>query len=291
MNKAAGETRPPVEIKLSTARGMLTALRGGDRQGPKLLALHGWLDNAASFLPMMPMLSGFDLVALDLPGHGGSAHRLPGYDYVFADWIHDVLDVLDALQWPRAHLLGHSMGGAIATVVAASAPARVDRLALIEALGPIAGIATEAGERLRHAVAARRALDPGKAQRVIADIETAVDARLAVSRMERDAARLIVARNLQQVDGGLAWRSDPRLTLPTHVRTDEAFIRSWIAAVEAPTLVLAADPAPPYFTPGLRDARLAMLRDGRSRALAGGHHLHMEQPETVAALLREFLAG
>ena len=287
----AGDYQPPVEIELPTARGVLTGLRGGDRQGPRVLALHGWLDNAASFLPMMPLLPGFDVVALDLPGHGGSAHRLPGYDYVFADWIHDVLDVLDALQWPRAHLLGHSMGGAIATVVAASAPARVERLALNEALGPIAGIATEAGDRLRQAVAARRALDPEKSQRVIADLETAVDARLAVSRMERDAARLIVARNLKEVDGGLAWRSDPRLTLPTHVHTDEGFIRSWIAAVEAPTLVLAADPAPPYFTPGLRDARLAVLRDGRSHALAGGHHLHMEQPETVAALLRDFLAG
>ena len=88
------------------------------------------------------------------------------------------------------------------------------RLALIEALGPIAGIATEAGERLRQAVAARRALDPEKSQRVIADIESAVDARLAVSRMERDAARLIVARNLKKVEGGFAWRSDPRLTLP-----------------------------------------------------------------------------
>ena len=288
---AANEYQPPVEIELSTARGMLTGLRGGDRQGPRVLALHGWLDNAASFLPMMPMLPGFDVVALDLPGHGASAHRLPGYDYVFADWIHDVLDVLDALQWPRAHLLGHSMGGAIATVVAASAPARVDRLALIEALGPIAGIATEAGEHLRQAVAARRALDPEKSQRVIADIESAVDARLAVSRMERDAARLIVARNLKKVEGGFAWRSDPRLTLPTHVRTDEAFIRSWIAAVEAPTLVLAADPAPPYFSPGLLDTRLAMLRDGRSHSLPGGHHLHMEQAETVATLLREFLAG
>ena len=288
---AANEYPPPVEISLPTARGTLSALRSGNPRGPRLLALHGWLDNAASFLPMMPLLSGFDVVALDLPGHGGSAHRLPGYDYVFADWIHDVLDVLDALEWPRAHLLGHSMGGAIATVVAASAPARVERLALIEALGPIAGIASEAGDRLRQAVAARRAQDPEKSQRVIADIETAVDARLVVSRMDRDAARLIVARNLKAVEGGFAWRSDPRLTLPTHVRTDEAFIRSWIAAVEAPTLVLAADPAPPYFTTDLRDARMAMLRDGRSHALPGGHHLHMEQAERVAALLREFLAG
>ena len=279
------------EFALACSRGTITGLRSGTADGPKLLALHGWLDNAASFVPLQPELAQFDLVALDLPGQGGSAHRQPGYDYVFVDWIHDVLDVLDALGWSQTNLLGHSMGGAIATVVAASAPERIVRLALIEALGPIAGVAAEAGTRLRQAVAARRALDGEKAPRVIPDLELAVDARLAVSTMSRDAARLIVSRNLRAVTGGYVWRSDPRLTLPTHVRTDEAFIRSWIRAIQAPTLVIAGDPAPPYFIPGLRDERIAELRDGRLQVIAGGHHLHMEQPERVAAVLRPFLLG
>ncbi|HMB57294.1 MAG TPA: alpha/beta hydrolase [Arenimonas sp.] len=277
------------EISLTTARGPITALRGGTPGGPRVLALHGWLDNAASFLPLHEFLPRLDLVALDLPGHGGSAHRLPGYDYVFVDWIHDVLDALDALGWSSAALLGHSMGGAIATVVAASAPERVEKLALIEALGPISGIADEAGARLRQAVAARRALDPARAARVIPDIDTAVDARLAASKMSRDAARLIVERNLRPVEDGFVWRSDPRLTLPTHVRTDEGFVRSWIRAIEAPVLVIAADPAPPYFNPAIRAGRLAELRDGRVEVIAGGHHLHMEQPERVAEVLRKFL--
>jgi pimeloyl-ACP methyl ester carboxylesterase len=278
------------EITLAGARGAITALRHGNPDGPKLLCLHGWLDNAASFVPLMPLLRDFDLVALDLPGHGASAHRLPGYDYVFVDWIHDVLDAQDALGWPSATMLGHSMGGAIATVVATSAPERVHKLALIEALGPISGKAEEAGARLKLAVAARRALEAAaRSGRVIADIETAVDARLAVSNMSRAAARLIVERNLRAVPGGYAWRSDPRLTLPGHIRTDEAFIRSWIRAIVAPTLVIAADPSPPYFTPEMRAGRLAELRDGRVQVIAGGHHLHMEQPELVAKVLREFL--
>ena len=277
------------EIRLDTGRGTLGALRAGPPGAPKLLALHGWLDNAASFLPLLPYLGDFDVVALDLPGHAGSDHRAPGYDYMLVDWIHDVLDALDALEWPRATLLGHSMGGAIATMVAVSAPERFARLALIEALGPLAGEAAEAGTRLRHAVAARRALKPGRPAKLIADIEQAVDARLAVSQMTREAARLIVTRNLRAVDGGYAWRSDPRLTLPSHLRVEEASIRAWLRALEVPTFVLCAEPSPPYFGPELRDARVAEVPQAQLALLAGGHHLHMEQPQAVAALLRPFL--
>ena len=277
------------EISLPTARGTLTALRSGNPEGPRLLALHGWLDNAASFIPLQAELADFDLVALDFPGHGGSAHRLPGYDYVFVDWIHDVLDVLDALGWQQANLLGHSMGGAIASMVAAAAPERVGRLALIEALGPISGKADEAGSRLRLAVKARRALDGNKLPRVIPSLEAAVAARLAVSQMSTEAATLIVQRNLRAVAGGFAWRSDPRLTLPGHVRTGEDFIRDWIGAIDAATLVIAADPAPIYFTPEARDARVAALKDGRCQVVAGGHHLHMEQAPLLGRLLRQFL--
>ena len=278
------------EIRLPAPRGELAALRGGTPGGPRLLALHGWLDNAASFLPLADELAAFDLVALDLPGHGASAHRQPGYDYAFVDWIHDALDALDALGWQSAHLLGHSLGGAIASLVAAGAPARVEKLALIEALGPINGRAAEASQRLRQAVTARRAFDESRAPRVIADIERAIDARLAVSDMSRAAARLIVERNLRAVDGGYVWRSDARLTLPGHIRTDEAFIRDWLRGIAAPTLLIAADPPPPYFTAEQRDARVACVGDIRLRVLAGSHHLHMEQAGAVGALLRDFLA-
>jgi pimeloyl-ACP methyl ester carboxylesterase len=277
------------EIRLDTGRGTLGALRFGTPGAPKLLCLHGWLDNAASYLPLLPYLADFEVVALDLPGHAGSDHRAPGYDYMLVDWIHDVLDAMDSLEWSRACLLGHSMGGAIATMVAVAAPERIERLALIEALGPLNGDPAEAGTRLRKAVAARRALKPGRPAKLIPDIEQAVDARLAVSQMTREAARLIVTRNLRAVDGGYAWRSDPRLTLPSHLRVEEASILAWLRALDVPTFVLCAVPFPPYFTPQVRDARVAQVRDCELALLEGGHHLHMEQPEAVAALLRPFL--
>ena len=82
---------------------------------------------------------------------------------------------------------------------------------------------------------------------------------------------------------------DPRLTLPSHLRVEEASIRSWLRALEVPTFVLCAEPSPPYFGPELRDARVAEVPQAQLALLDGGHHLHMEQPQAVAALLRPFL--
>ncbi len=276
------------EIFLDGARGRIAALRAGNPDGVALLAMHGWLDNAASFVPLLPYLRAFDVVALDLPGHGASDHRAPGYDYFFFDWIHDALDALDALGWSRAHLLGHSMGAAIATLLAAATPERVRRLALIESLGPVAVAADTAAQRLRAAVLARRSVAQ-RPRRVIPDLDTAVASRLAVGDMRAEAARMIVARNLEGVEGGWRWRSDPRLVLPSHLRITEEAALAIVAAVEAPTLLIAADPAPPYFTEALRESRVARLRDGRRIVVRGGHHLHMEQPEVVGPILRDFL--
>src|SRR3546814_18123950 len=63
-----------------------------------------------------------------------SAHLPPGADYSFAGALHSVLDVADALGWERFALLGHSMGAGIASLLAAGAPGRVERLLAIEAL-------------------------------------------------------------------------------------------------------------------------------------------------------------
>jgi pimeloyl-ACP methyl ester carboxylesterase len=116
------------DIVLDTARGRFGALRNDNTDGVPLLALHGWLDNAASFLPMAPLLTGYDLVALDMPGHGRSFHYPDDAEYSLFSTILDLLAAADTLGWERFAVLGHSMGGAIASLLAAAAPERIERL-------------------------------------------------------------------------------------------------------------------------------------------------------------------
>ncbi|HEY0310619.1 MAG TPA: alpha/beta hydrolase [Luteimonas sp.] len=283
------------EFQLDVPMGRISGLRGGAARAANVLALHGWLDNAASFVPLAAHLRDIELVAPDLPGHGRSAHLPRGADYSFAGAVATVLDIADALGWERFTLLGHSMGAGIGSLVAAACPDRIERFVAIEALGALAEAPERTTERLRDAVAAQRAL-AGKRLRVFPDIATAVRARMQANALSEPVARLLVERGLVPVQaqgdapGGYAWSSDPRLTLPTMVRMTEAQVRDLVRGIACPTLVLHADPAQPYLPEPLRSERAALLPAGTWRVMPGGHHLHMEQPEAVAAVIGDFLA-
>jgi pimeloyl-ACP methyl ester carboxylesterase len=285
------------EFALDLPSGRIAGLRGGGSGASRVIALHGWLDNAASFVPLSAHLDGIELVAPDLPGHGRSAHLAPGADYSFAAAVHTVLDVADALGWDTFSLLGHSMGAGISSLVAAGAPERVRRLVAIEALGALAEAPERTAARLREAVAATRAL-PGKRLRVFPDIALAVRARMqgvTGSALSEAAARLLVERGIAPAQGddgaaGYAWSSDPRLTLPTMMRPTEAQVRDLVRGIGCPTRVIHADPPQPYLPEPLRSERAALLPDGELVVMPGGHHLHMERPAEVAAAIGTFLA-
>jgi pimeloyl-ACP methyl ester carboxylesterase len=289
MADCARDTAPAEELRLDVGGRDLAARRHGHRGGTRVLALHGWLDNAMSFEPLARHLPEWDLVALDLPGHGHSAHRPPRTWYHYIDYLDDAIAALDALGWERCTLLGHSLGGAVASVLAAARPSRVERLLLIEALGPLGFKPGSAVTALRAGFD-ERAEAPDKQLRRFPDLASAVMARMRANGLSEPVARLLVERSLRAVPGGFEWRSDPRLKIATPLRVHEDMIREWLAAIECPTLLIAADPAPPYFDVDTRRARIACVPGLREVVLPGNHHLHMENPVPVAAAVREFLS-
>lgn len=274
---------------LSVAGTAVAGLRSAETGGTRALALHGWLDNAASFVPLAPQLPELELVAIDLPGHGHSAHLPPGTQYNTPGAICHVLDVADALGWDHFVLLGHSMGAGIASLTAAAAPERVERLIAIEALGGLRGPENETAQRLREHVRAARALSTRKL-RVFPDLAAPIRARMMANQLSEPCARLLVERGVKSVEGGYSWCSDQRLMLPTAMRLSEAQIDDLLTAIECPTQVIYATPAQSYYPEPLRSERIGLLRDGRLAVFPGTHHLHMEHPDVVGEVIRRFLA-
>lgn len=286
------------EFAVDTAFGRIAGLRSNGR-GQRVLALHGWLDNAASFVPLQRHLGGLELAAIDLPGHGASAHLPPAADYTMVTFARACVAVADALGWDRFSLLAHSLGGAVASVIAAACPQRIERLLLIESLGALVQPENSTASRLREAFAAR--VVPNRPLRVFPDIATPVQLRMQVNGLSEPVARLLVERGIAPMPafcdeygsdnaaGGFVWRSDPRLTQPTAVRMSEAQVRDLVAHIECPTRVIYAEPAQAYFKDALRRERFACLPDGELVVMPGSHHLHMEAPAEVADAIGDFL--
>ncbi|GAP64955.1 alpha/beta hydrolase fold domain-containing protein [Mizugakiibacter sediminis] len=280
----------PLELELALPATTLAARAWGDAAAPPLLALHGWLDNAASFDALAPRLAArFRVIALDLPGHGRSAHLPAGTHYHFVDYLDAALGAAEALGLERFRLLGHSLGAGVASLLAAAAPQRIERLALIEGLGPIADDPSHTLARFRDAVARRRGAED-KRTRLFARVEDAVEARVRAGGLDAAQARPIVERGVKAVAGGYTWSSDPRLTLPTPLRIEELQLRRVLAGIEAPALLLLADPPTPYLPTAMMDARAACVADIRVQRLPGGHHLHLDATASVAEALLPFLA-
>jgi pyruvate dehydrogenase E2 component (dihydrolipoamide acetyltransferase) len=104
------------------------ALGAGD--GPPLVLLHGFGGDLNTWMFNQPALAGERRTfAIDLPGHGGSDKHVGDGDV--AAFSLGVLEILDALGIPLAHLVGHSLGGAIALHLALHHPRRVASLSLI----------------------------------------------------------------------------------------------------------------------------------------------------------------
>ena len=281
--------RPQLEaISLPVEQGNITGIRQhvpGNTELPRLLCIHGWLDNANSFLPMMPYLPSFDLVAIDLPGHG---HSDPlSQVYTMHEMCYQLCIVLRALNWSSCHLLGHSLGGNIAPMLTVSQPDIVDSLIMIEASGPLSESADQLPERMQRAMNQRLEENPFQS-RVFKNKDEAVSTRLRAAKMAPASARLIIDRQLQDVDDGYAWRFDPAWRIASSQYQTEEQVRAILRAVHCKTLTVLADEGYLADRPDT-NARLDCLDNHTRVDLPGHHHLHMDTPEPVAAAINQFL--
>jgi pyruvate dehydrogenase E2 component (dihydrolipoamide acetyltransferase) len=124
------------EAVLQTADvgGRKISYAGAGQDGDVVLLVHGYGGDRNSWLFLQePLAARYRVYALDLPGHGTSAKDVgEGSLSVLADAVTGVLDALGA---ERAHVVGHSMGGAVALAAAARDPARIASLTLIAPSG------------------------------------------------------------------------------------------------------------------------------------------------------------
>jgi pimeloyl-ACP methyl ester carboxylesterase len=275
----------------------------GRADGPLVVGFHGALDHAGALVPIAEALVHTHRVVLvDHRGHGRSGWVGDGGYYHFLDFVSDAYAVVAALVSAvgreRLSLVGHSLGGSVAMAVASLLGPRVERVALIEGMGPPLEAPSDAPRRLAawtralaeppHAsdVAARRA-----ARRVMPTLDVAVDRMCSINaRLDRAYAARLAAVGTEAVAGGFTWRFDPLLrSPPSRPFNVEEWLEHW-PRVEAQVLSLYGSDTMGLFE-DLERRHAALRRVTVERVEDAGHNLHHDHPEAVAARIARFVRG
>ncbi len=128
---------------------MISYLEGG--QGETVFLIHGFQSNKDIWIKLAAQLTQhYHVIAIDLPAHGDST-ILMDQNYSVPEQTQRVIAIMEKLQLTRpVHVMGHSMGGAIALYLTMTAPEHVKSLALMSAAGVTSPTPSELMTRLRH---------------------------------------------------------------------------------------------------------------------------------------------
>jgi pimeloyl-ACP methyl ester carboxylesterase len=287
-------TSQPLEADLAGAGVRVRYLDWGPAPGPPILFLHGGGLNAHTWDVVCDLLrQEFRCIAPDLRGHGESEWD-PRGEYSLGAYADDLSAVVTALHLDRLVLVGMSLGGMVALDYAATHPAQVLALVLVDT-GPGGSRAT-----------GRRRLGTfmeGPAE--FASLDEVIDRALRFNpRRSRERLRRTLLNNLRQTPTGTwMWKYDPRILMlgSRHELTEEEMTRRlterrdqlWRAAahVACPTLIVRGGESD-MFLDADAERTAEGFKTGRWVRIDGASHtVQSDRPYELAAVLLEFVHG
>ena len=254
----------------------LNLIEMGSGTGQPLVLLHGLFGQASNFGAVQKALAaaGRRVLALDLRNHGASPHAA---SMSYAAMAGDVAETLEAAGAVPADVLGHSMGGKVAMMLALTRPDLVTRLVVVD-IAPVA-------------------YPP--AFRPYAEAMLALDLRPGLTRREADAAlatavpsagvRGFLLQNLQLGGERPFWRNGLSEIAAALPEIEAAPALPAGARFEGPALALAGEKSD-YIRDEHRPLFRALFPAVRFGKVKGaGHWVHAEQPEGFLAAVGAFL--
>ena len=274
----------PMEERFVEVRGMrLCVCAWGPPEGQPVLCLHGMLDHGASWERVAAALArrGLRVIAPDLRGHGRSGHVSPGSAYHLMDMLGDIDGLLGALGQRPVILVGHSLGAALAALIATARPQRIAGLVLVE---PPPLPAQEAWSPMESLALQLNSLAEAPSHPIFAGVPAAAERlRHSLPALSEAWALRMAERLTEPCAGGVRWRWDAILRTRAGLVFDGAYTTA--SAVEllnrlaAPTILIYGDTVD---SAAARAPAALSLLGARRVGLHGGHALHIDAPEELA---------
>lgn len=244
-------------------------------EGQPIILMHGMFGSLSNLGVVERDLSNhYKVISVDLRNHGESPHSMEmDYPVMAAD----IIELMDDLKLPQAHLLGHSMGGKIAMQVALNNPARVDKLMSAD-IAPV----TYQPDRHGGVLDGLKALaDARPTSRKEAD-------QLLANYVKESFTRAFLLKNLVREDDG---RFGLRLYMDSILSNyyDTLTLAPTGQPFSGPTLFIKGENSA-YIQDKHKEIVLRMFPNAQLKVIAGaGHWLHAEKPETFNKIVRGFL--
>jgi pimeloyl-ACP methyl ester carboxylesterase len=256
--------------------------------GPPIVLIHGMLNSSSHWQSVaLNLASDYTVIAPDLIGHGDSA--APRGDYSLGAHAASIRDLLAAVGIDRATLVGHSLGGGVAMQLFYQFPQRVERLVLVSS----GGLGREVSPMLRTAAL------PGTSALLSTIINPRVLAAIrdAGSRLNERGAGVgvylqAIARALSPLenqDARAAFLHTLRSVIDVHGQRVSATDRLYLLE-SIPTLIVWGERDHTIPLEHGRSAHGAIPHSRFCTLARAAHFPHLEDPDGLAAILREFIA-
>lgn len=258
-----------------------------------VILVHGFLDMAWGWAPMVrdsELLGRCHIVAPDMRGHGDSDRVGPGGYYHFMDYVADLIGVIDQVGRERVSLVGHSMGGAVVSYTAGAFPERVEKLAVLEGLGP-PETSIAAPDRVRGWIEAWKDRVGRRAGRTYASLEdAAARLRKADDKLGEELARELALRGTTRTPDGYCFKHDPlHLTRGPYPFLLDTAMELW-ERVSCPVMLVEGGESPFSKLQTDRERRYGAFPGARIETLDGaGHMMQRHRPGLLGDLLADFL--
>ena len=266
----------------------------GNRDAPKLILQHGGRDHCRSWdWVAQELAKEWHVIAPDLRGHGDSAWA-PDGNYEMNAFVYDFAQLVHTLGQDEVTIVGHSLGGNIATRFVGLYPEKVRKFVNIEGLGPSPEIHAKR-EAAGYASRFRKWIDDRrKAAGRIPRRYTTIEAAYARMKEENGFLTDAQARHLtihgasRNEDGTWSWKFDPYLNVWQFDDVPEERTSELWTAITCPMLLLygadswASNPETDGRAKAFKTARVVEFENA-------GHWLHHDQYDRFMGELRAFL--